>query len=58
MSIKWFGMDGTVLCWIRPLSIQLKQENKTLWNFFDAFSLPYSVSVGSALGPLIFHNVH
>ena len=48
----WFGVDGTVLRWIKSYLSHQKQKVK-LGNFSDAFSLPYGVPQGSVLGPLL-----
>ena len=50
----WFGVDGTVLRWIKSYLSNHKQKVKLGNSFSDAFSLPYGVPQGSVLGPLLF----
>ena len=50
----WFGVDGTVLRWIKSYLSNCKQKVKLGNSFSDAFSLPYGVPQGSVLGPLLF----
>ena len=50
----WFGVDGTVLRWIRSYLSNRKQKVKLGNSFSDVFSLPYGVPQGSVLGPLLF----
>ena len=50
----WFGVDGTVLRWIKSYLSNRKQKVKLGNSFSDAFSLPYGVPQGSVLGPLLF----
>ena len=50
----WFGMDGTVLMWIKSYLTNRRQKIKLGYSFSDAFSLPYGVPQGSVLGPLLF----
>ena len=49
-----FGVDGTVLRWIKSYLSNRKQKVKLGNSFSDAFSLPYGVPQGSVLGPLLF----
>ena len=50
----WFGMDGTVLMWIKSYLTNRRQKVKLGYRFSDAFSLPYGVPQGSVLGPFLF----
>ena len=50
----WFGVDDTVLRWIKSYLSNHKQKVKLGNSFSDAFSLPYDVPQGSVLGPLLF----
>ena len=50
----WFGVDGTVLRYIKSYLSNRKQKVKLGNSFSDAFSLPYGVPQGSVLGPLLF----
>ena len=50
----WFGVDGTVLRWIKSCLSNCKQKVKLCNSFSDAFSLPYGVPQGFVLGPLLF----
>ena len=45
----WFGVDGTVLRWIRSYLSNRKQKVKLGNSFSDVFSLPYGVPQGSVL---------
>ena len=47
----WFGVDGTVLRWIKSYLSNHKQKVKLGNSFSDAFSLPYGVPQDSVLGP-------
>ena len=49
----WFGVDGTVLRWIRSYLSNRKQKVKLGNSFSDVFSLPYGVPQGSVLAPLL-----
>ena len=50
----WFGVDGTVLRWIKSYLSNRRQKVKIGNSFADGFSLPYGVPQGSVLGPLLF----
>ena len=50
----WFGLDGTVLMWIKSYLTNCRQKVKLGNSFSDAFSLPNDVPQGSVLGPLLF----
>ena len=50
----WFGVDGTVLRWIKSYLSNRKQKVKLDNSFSDAFSLLYGVPQNSVLGPLLF----
>ena len=50
----WFGVDGIVLWWIKSYLSNHKQKVKLGNTFLDGFSLPYGVSQGSVLSPLLF----
>ena len=50
----WFGMDGTVLMWIKSYLTNHRQKVKLGNSFLDTSSLPYVVPQGSALGLLLF----
>ena len=50
----WFGVDGTVLMWIKSYLTSHRQKVKLGNSFLYAFSLPYGVPQGSVLGPLLF----
>ena len=50
----WFGVDGTVLRWIKSYLSNWKQKVKLGNSILDAFSLPFGVPQGSVLGPLLF----
>ena len=43
LSHHWFGIDGTVLMWIKPYHSNCRQEVKLGISFSDAFSFPYGV---------------
>ena len=47
----WFGLDGTVLLWIKSYR---KQKIKIGNSFSEAVILPFGVPQGSVLGPLLF----
>ena len=49
----WFGMDGTVLMWIKSYLTNCRQKVQLGNSFLDTFSLPYGVPQGSVLGPLL-----
>ena len=51
---NWFGVDGTVLRWIKSYLSNHRQKVKIGNSFSDAFSLPYRAPQGSVLGPLLF----
>ena len=46
----WFGVDGTVLMWIKSYLTNHRQKVKLGNSFSDAFSLPYGAPWGSVLG--------
>ena len=48
----WFGLDGTVLLWIKSYLSNRKQKNKIGDSFSEAVILPFGVPQGSVLGPL------
>ena len=50
----WFGVNGTVLKWIKSYLTNSKQKVKLGNSFSDAFLLPCGVPQGSVLGPLLF----
>ena len=50
----WFGVDGTVLMWIKSYLTNRRRKVKLGNSFSDAFSLPSGVPQGSVLSPLIF----
>ena len=50
----WFGLDGTVLLWIKSYLSNCKQKIKIGDSFFEAVILPFGVNQGSVLGPLLF----
>ena len=50
----WFGVDGTVLMWIKSYLTNCRQKVKLGNSFSDAFSLPYGVPQSSVPGPLLF----
>ena len=49
-----FGVDGTLLMWIKSYLTNHRQKVKFGNSFLDALSLPYGVPQGSVLGLLIF----
>ena len=50
----WFGLDGTVLSWIKSYLSNHKQKIKIGDSFSEAVILPFGVPQGSVLGPLLF----
>ena len=48
----WFGLDGTVLSWIKSYLSNRKQKIKIGDSFSEAVILPFGVPQGSVLGPL------
>ena len=50
----WFGLDGTVLWWIKSYLSNRKQKIKIGDSFSEAVILPFGVPQGSVLGPLLF----
>ena len=50
----WFGLDGTVLSWIKSYLSNRKQKIKIGDSFSEAVILPFGVPQGSVLGPLLF----
>ena len=50
----WFGIDGTVLSWIKSYLSNRKQKIKIGDSFSEAVILPFGVPQGSVLGPLLF----
>ena len=50
----WFGLDGTVLVWIKSYLSNRKQKIKIGDSFSEAVILPFGVPQGSVLGPLLF----
>ena len=50
----WFGLDGTVLSWIKSYLSNSKQKIKIGDSFSEAVILPFGVPQGSVLGPLLF----
>ena len=50
----WFGLDGTVLSWIKSYLSNRKQKIKIGDSFSEAVILPFRVPQGSVLGPLLF----
>ena len=53
----WFGVDGTVLRWIKSYLSNPKQKVKLDNSFSDAFSLRYGVPQGSVLGPFFLPSI-
>ena len=50
----WFGVNGTVLMWIKSYLTNRRLKGKSGNSFSDAFSLPYGAPQGSVLRPLLF----
>ena len=50
----WFGLDGTVLLWIKSYLSNRKQKIKIGDSFSESVILPLGVPQGSVLGPLLF----
>ena len=50
----WFGLDDTVLLWIKSYLSNHKQKIKTDDSFCEVVILPFGVPQGSVLGPLLF----
>ena len=50
----WFGLDGTVLLWIKSYLSNRKQKIKIGDSFSESVILPFGVPQGSVLGPLLF----
>ena len=50
----WFGLDGTVLLWIKSYLSNRKQKIKIGDSFSEAVILPFGVPQGSVLGPPLF----
>ena len=50
----WFGLDGTVLSWIKLYLSNRKQKIKIGDSFSEVVILPFGVPQGSVLGPLLF----
>ena len=50
----WFGLDGTVLSWIKSYLSNRKQKIEIGDSFSEAVILPFGVPQGSVLGPLLF----
>ena len=50
----WYGIDGVVLKWVQSYLNSRKQWIKIDGHLSDVFQLPYGVSQGSVLGPLLF----
>ena len=50
----WFGLDGTVLLWIKSYLSNRKPKIKIGDSFSQAVILPFGVPQGSILGPLLF----
>ena len=50
----WFGLDGTVLLWIKSYLSNRKQKIKIGDSLSEAVILPFRVPQGSVLGPLPF----
>ena len=49
----WFGLDGTVLLWIKSYLSNHKQKIKIGDTFSEAVILPFGVTQDSVLGPLL-----
>ena len=50
----WFGLDGTVLLWIKSYLSNRNHKIKIGDSFSEAVILPFGVPQGSVLGPLLF----
>ena len=50
----WFGLDGTVLLWIKSYLSNRKQKIKIGDSLSESVILPFGVPQGSVLGPLLF----
>ena len=50
----WFGLDGTVLLWIKSYLSNRKQKIKIDDSFSEKVILPFGVPQGSVQGPLLF----
>ena len=50
----WFGIDSTVLSWIKSYFSNRKQKIKIGDSFSESVILPFGVPQGSVLGPLLF----
>ena len=50
----WFGLDGTVLLWIKSYLSNRKQKIKIGDSFSESVIFPFGVPQGSILGPLLF----
>ena len=50
----WFGLDGTVMLWIKSYLSNHKQKIKIGDSFSEAVTLPFGVPQGSVLGSLLF----
>ena len=49
----WFGLDGTVLFWIKSYLSNRKQKFKIGDSFSEVVIVPFGVPQGSVLGPLL-----
>ena len=50
----WFGLDGTVLLWLKSYLSNRKQKIKIGDSFSESVILPFGVPQGSVLGPPLF----
>ena len=50
----WFGVDGTVMIWIKSYLTNRRPKVKLGNNFSDAFLLPNGVTQGSVLDPYFY----